>query len=1286
MKKTTFYCVQVVIITFLNLFSANSFAGVGEYFVKKADLNATASNIEAVKQPIENRRALVGPHCFVNNTVHGISVVSVCDNIENITDENLSNYGTIGTGVGATLGASAELLGVRDMEHYYTGGTQVGFALSEGKNFNVLELDIVKAYAIWIYKDGEFIKSLTPSKGQSAGGIGLHLLQIPRSENISFEICADVPATDDDGNPILYDEVRLIPAGGLDLSVANSFNIQYAFVGKPKEITMTRNGFNTYATSAGQSQNWHYHVWGSASGHEKTWDISGDDEPETSLNLADFADDDLTNHCTLSAFIDVAQSADVGFCILSDDGKEVFPKGSMVGFNFGSNGALKLGVADLGYTIATFGQNSRKNWSTTLAGQYHKGDFKECDRTMYLDTETSPATVIGLDVAEAKDGSYMIEATQPFSAALFWKNVAIEVNLGGLWAYSAFVRLPPDVEHHCYMNLSSNQQICACEGTYELSCNIPAKWYVEEQNSAGGTYWQEIPLQSIGTSNPLTGEQTYETLTDSDTGEDLQYSKTTVYVLPDDAEGRTFRFRAVAEDGCEEITTLKYGIEPYNPASQTNTIYYLTNTAGKDPQYKVAQGQDTGGLLTIATGMHATGALVTPTLRDYSYNNTNVSLAANSCLAAVKRIDGKHISDYFPGKTKRIGFVVKQGTSVLSADVLNFMNIRVRDAQGQNVYNHAIERGWNTISLGIAGGNNNGQEHLYIEVPTHKDDGTPIGDFDTVELYTSGVLGANLEQIKIFYAYVEDGTVPSGERLLDTDIIVADNTTNATIDYEHSTLVSVATVGNGLTKITNLIDNIKNKGIETVMTYPTGIEVGGSTIAINLGKVVKKGQQINFIMKDLELGLGAQVAGVLKVQTFRHDENGKIIQKPKQSNAKRNGAVKRQNASGDVEMEDEVLEEKTDWKAVQVDLIGTGDEKMLCMPINIDCDQIRITNAQPVSALKATQIAAITIRYDSNGDGIADQFDESPCGEDLVLQEQKAYSMKTRDYEDCTFVFRRQLNGNKWNSIALPVDLTYRQFEEMFGYTEITRDDEGNYSQHLVPAKLSELHDIIKRPNGDHVIMFQMKEPDQNDENAVFMHRDKPYILYIDEKALGKDEDRVQTYDEGEVYGPYYIANAAESTGVSLLDHGARMVEEEEFDHDELTDKDFDNVTFHANYEEEKNLRPQEAIISGKVVLDPDQATYVFSNGDLYHITSPVTMLGYRGYITTWSEPGLNAKLTTTAFEDMEETTYVVLPSVKDQNADKPGIYNLQGQRVSLSDLPTLQGVYVMNGKKVVIK
>lgn len=1178
MKRHSPFLQQIALVALLASLTTLARAQSAEQYVLKDDPTHAYHSLT-------NRRALVGPHCFLNNTINGVEVGYGYQDPQNITDEDINNFTTIVKTVSLGDVVMTDIVSVRDLSRYYTSGTQVGFSLVSEPTVSVLNLKLVDFFSIFFYKDGELVGSATAESGDAATGLGLSLIKFGGDTKITRDIVATAPA-DQDGNSILFDEIKLSESG-VNLEVGSAIGIKYAFVGRAKEFYMNKDGMEAYARYKDKEPG----NYSTRLTNHADWcpDWSG-----TATGKNHFYNEDLTDGTTIQAVITIGSSATIGFRMWTRKGEEAFPAGTTVGFKYEKDGLLDLSVVELGDVIGIYDQ----------ANAFKSTDYET------LEEHRSGGKVLGLGVVNANGGTVMVTTEHAFSCADFKRLVVADINMGAVLVNYAFIRLPPDIDHHCALNITASREICDCDNVYELRASKAVNWSL---------------VNADGTETPLTTTAT------------AHYTHT----FGSGDLNRTFTFKATdsCTPACSETTQVTYGIQGYDPTSTTNDIVYLTNTYGASRKYEEAVISGEGALLNIADGMHNLSALVTPTLRDYAYRQAGVALAANKAFVGVARIDGQSMSKGsgvpFASKKKRVGFIFSQDVNVLDANLLKFLNIRLyKNVNGtyQKVTQQVEEKGWDVLTLGIGGNPETARKRVYITVDANV-------DFDAMELCSSGVLDANLSQLNFFTGYIENAEVTATDKKLPKDLLVSDKTTNATIDFAHSNMIAVATVGNGILNMTNLIDadyGDGKSGLNSMTQFPAGVQAGGACLAVNIGRTVRRGQMIILSMKNFQAGLGANVASVMQVQTFRHNADGTIVQ--------------------DADGNDLALQTKSDWDIIKADVIGSGDYQQVAMTVTADCDQIRITPVQTVSALNAPQIYGIIIRSDANGDGVPDELDPNPCDkEDLVLQEQKGFEYKTREYSNCAFAFRREFVKDRWNPIMLPVNLSKAQFEFMFGDN----------------AKLSDLSDLAKT-NGYNVIRFTIVD---DETDGVFMEANHPYIIYLDN--VSDPNARYQSYDEGTVQGPYYYTPATISNGVSLtpgLD-GARKATVKEVP--EVSSPDFRNVVFHPTWGTNEDDDTNRTRI-------PTNA-YFFSGGDLYYhntVGKNLYTYAYRGYITAFDGSTTpQAKSAVRGFTSGNDTPTLIQVVERGESAEEGKFYDLAGRPVDIEKMK--RGIFVTKGKKI---
>lgn len=575
--------------------------------------------------------------------------------------------------------------------------------------------------------------------------------------------------------------------------------------------------------------------------------------------------------------------------------------------------------------------------------------------------------LLGLGLIEdTKDGEVVMRAPAAFSAAkIFFKGIGIEV--GGISVNYAFVRMTPDLAtHHCPIEATASHNVCGCENEYQLL----------HSDKVSNITWSIV-------SQPA----------DSNISLDEQTGKVTNIYVPGD-----YTFMATAADGCTETTTIHYA-PYYNSAEHGVTL--LVNNKNEADKYALSDKKG-GSLIQIFGGTENANAILTSDLTDFAYTNPGVKIATNTGIVGVKSVDGSNLAKNVATDHKmKVGFVVSSTATGLSAKALELYNIQLLK-NGNKVYGDATTH-WNGISAGLIGSEKTEKGRLSIDVPA----GT---DFDEIVLYSSGVLSANLDKLNVYYAYVSDETMENAANnaLYGAEIVSVDNT-DASIDLAKTNFASGATIGSGLTNISNLIDNDMN----TYMTFPLGVEANVAYVTVNIGKIVnkqqnkvtraaaaeqnKQGQKIVLATNQLTLGLGVDLIKVLKVSTYLDD----------------------------AEEPQEVL---TDWKVLGADVIGTGGKGYVSLVTTKPFNKLKIEQVKPVSVANTLQIGGIALTSNINEDGTS-----TDCPEEFLVLDEDETLDDNRSLTKATMVFHRTFTTKKWNSLILPVDMTADQVKAAFG-------------------------------------------------------------------------------------------------------------------------------------------------------------------------------------------------------------------------------------------------------------
>ena len=776
-------------------------------------------------------------------------------------------------------------------------------------------------------------------------------------------------------------------------------------------------------------------------------------------------DADLTNGFDL-ALLNVLNLVEVGARPLKviancKDKNEAFPKGTEVGFKYNTFSVVDL---DAGGGIKfTF---------------YNK-DGKEIKDGSFLIS----STVLKLGVVENKMVESTMKAPSDFSAVKF-EIVGLNAKLAAdQRLYYAFVRMAPDLAtHHCPIEATASHNVCGCENEYQL----------QHSDKVNNITWSIV-------SQPA----------DSNISLDTQTGKVTNIYVPGD-----YTFKAAAADGCTETTTIHYA-PYYNSAEHGVTL--LVNNKNEADKYTLSDNKG-GSLIQIFGGTENANKILTSDLTDFASTNPGVKIAANTSIIGVKSVDGSNLAkNVATNHAMKVGFVVSSTATGLSADALKFYNIQLLK-NGNKVYGDATTH-WNGISAGLIGSEKTEKGRLSIDVPA----GT---DFDEIVLYSSGLLGADLDKLNVYYAYVSDETMENAANnaLYGAEIVSVDNT-DASIDLAKTNFASVATIGSGLTNISNLIDNDMN----TYMTFPLGVDLNGAAVMVNVGKIVnkqqnnvtraaaaeqnKQGQKIVLATNQLTLGLGVDLIKVLKVSTYLDD----------------------------AEEPQEVL---TDWKVLGADVIGTGGKGYVSLVTTKPFNKLKIEQVNPVKVANTLQIGGIALTNNINEDGTS-----TDCPEEyLVLDEDETLDDERQNLTKATMVFHRTFTTDKWNSLILPVDMTADQVKAAFG----------------ADAKIARFSRLK-----DKWIYF-----DTQAENNLHIEKNVPYIIKPTKKPTAVN----RTYNVGGENTKHINGLVYTVTGIAYEDQTATRQHE---------DKEFTTGMTHYGSYENPTVVPADSYIlhnSGKMV------------------------------------------------------------------------------------------------------
>lgn len=794
-------------------------------------------------------------------------------------------------------------------------------------------------------------------------------------------------------------------------------------------------------------------------------------------------------------------------------------------------------------------------------------------------------TVLSVSIA-GNQKKVSIKAPVDFSGIKF-RTMGVEVANGVTANYAFIIPKPITAGHQCEMNPTASLDLCNCDSHYQL------KW---DKENFPYVKWE--PAENLP--NGVTFDSTNNTLDFSETD---SYKNGT-------GEKVTVKMKLTnlaCENQCSQTITINYGGSTEQKPEDKKKETVLYNADPANPIYELGGGTSAG--ISLLTFVKNSSNIISSKLNSYASYFGGVTIG-DAYICGVKKKNGK-ISDETSGE-RQVGFVVTTKTA-LNANVLDMFNVRLYN-NGEKVEDGIVS---SAIAANLIGSQDTHKVRFSIKVPA----GTI---FDEIRLYTSGVLGAKLSVMNIYYAYTADANAVLDDPLEHAEAISFDNT-NATINQARTQSIAVANLGNGLKDITNCIDSDP----DNTTIFPGGVNaVGGSVLAIKLGVTATRNKQLVVVVDKKAFGLGVDVINALVVKTYN-----KGGEKP--------------------------VETFSDWSILGANVITLGDKGYIFINPKSDYDEVVITQGEGVKALNNLAVYGLYLRNDKDGDGTPDDDElAEDCKQDLVFQETVNLSEKSQKKykENLTMYFQRSFVEGEWNSLIMPVNLTKAQFDEAFGSD----------------AKLAKANKVYDS-NGNLIIGFSLVEEDKNNANSAYLVANTPYIINISKKTALKG---AITIDAGTISGDIYkVDNSLAAGGVTFKydDTKATNPIEQNFPVDQaITTKwGMTDLKFIGSYNNHQDL---------------EDGNYIWNNGALYYLTKTNHwMKGYRCWLApTWngSTTG-NAKLITFGFGN-GETTGINMPSMGNTTGSTK-VYSLNGQRVD-NMLGVQPGIYIVNGKKVVVK
>lgn len=772
--------------------------------------------------------------------------------------------------------------------------------------------------------------------------------------------------------------------------------------------------------------------------------------------------------------------------------------------------------------------------------------------------------------------------------------------------YAFVIPKPTTAGHQCTMSPTATLDICSCDEKYVLN------WDKKNYPKAS---WKML---STTDDNVTFDEANYT----------LDFSKSKAYLEGNGAKA-TVVMKLTNTDRCSQQITINYG---GNNQPVEKKEMALVNTDPAKPAYELGDGNSYG--LNILSIVKNSANIISSKLNSFASYFGGVSIG-ESYLCSVKKTEGM-ISD--GSKAIQAGFVVTAKGSALTADILKLMNVKIY-YQGKEVGNQINTA---AIAAKLIGSEDTHKLRYSIKVP----EGTP---FDEIRLYSTGLLGANLNVMNIYYAYTADVNAILDDPTEGAEIVSFDNN-GASINADRTQSAGVLKAGNGMKDLTNCIDG----SLETCTTFPMGVGAGeGSILAVKLGVTATRNKQLVVVVNQAALGAGVDLGSGIVVKTYKKKEAA--ADPAKAYKADEQGSEDSQKTD-----DSDVVQTFSDWSILGANLITRGNKGFIVLTPTEDYDEVSITQGAALQIAEGLKVYGILLRNDADGDGTPDtEMPSEDCKHDIVFDENVHISDKSgKRYKDnLTMYFKRTFVPGKWNSVILPVNLTKAQFVEAFGAT----------------AKLSEAHEVYQ-DNQNLVIGFKpVVETFVGDQN-VYLQAHKPYIIWVDEATVADHKNKTwTTNDVGSITGEIYmVRKTTEGVGVSFTydeTMGKPSTENFEISPSITSNQGLESLLFQGGYDNHQSLEIDD---------------YGWNEGNLYHLKKAHTMKGYRCWLTpTWASASQSQTTLNFGFGQGDVTGLETVSSADEQGELK--VFNLQGQR--LSSLEGVQpGIYIVNGKKMVVK
>ena len=307
--------------------------------------------------------------------------------------------------------------------------------------------------------------------------------------------------------------------------------------------------------------------------------------------------------------------------------------------------------------------------------------------------------------------------------------------------------------------------------------------------------------------------------------------------------------------------------------------------------------------------------------------------------------------------------------------------------------------------------------------------------------------------------------------------------------------------------------------------------------------------------------------------------------------------------------------------------------------------------------------------------------------EDLVLDELRGdleYLKNGITYKNRVLRLAKTFTPNKWNSFVLPVDLTVKQLRDAFGGT----------------VRLAKLDNLT-----DTELQFETVTLDGKADKDIALVAYQPYIIFPS-KTMEDHNNSPYTATiakNGSTDNPYKVTIQAQRFEIPNVTFKNDLSNMDEYWTTKLT-HNVESITAYGTFVRTFDPDATQDQTTGEWRFSEKRGTiregydklvgsYFFDYGNVYYTENPDKVRGLRGF-SCWFKPNTNNGTKPAVYLDgvKQETELtsigelIVGPEAANRYGKNDGVYNLQGQRVGNTTEGLPSGIYIVNGRKHVVR